>query len=598
MVAECRVHKLQRVELLDRKGRFWYISHSFLRGKLDLKFGGGKRAFLLALSLISVRSVDAAGYKTALPVTFAAADGTYVAPVSNSRKKIAAFSKKGSRSELVEQKDLLFVLDQVYSEHFRMIPSAADLAARLNRASCRLFEYLEPKQPIHHVKPLAKDTGERVVLNARFALEIRRLLNDAVTTQQIWDAVTKAFLADMDPHSLLYTGRELERKSVIWTGKKSGSGVEFALDKKGSSVVTALDEGSPAEYSGLAVGDKIVSLQNEGEEEFPLKGKTQLEIEDALRGSKEKAVLFTVVKSSGKTESIRITRKEYEARFVKAKELDGGILYVSMSSFGVGVGDQLRTVLEHFPNAKGIILDLRWNRGGMTNEAAKVADLFISKGLVAAEIDRFGQVISNSKKMAVDDGEFTQPMVIQINDVSASSSEIVAQSLSSTDFGRAAIVGRPSFGKGSGQDLLELPSKRGTVGITTFVYVTRSGISPQLKGVIPDFPVRDPYFERLHRERRIRLKRGEKPNVIREIDYPGAIPALSDLGRNFRRPVLEKAPSNPLRMLLSKIPFTILDAVNDLKDDLGLKTSVAVLKELMARCPTYRVDGCKVPSGR
>jgi carboxyl-terminal processing protease len=328
---------------------------------------------------------------------------------------------------------------------------------------------------------------------------------------RILTMVLKAVAASLDSHTAYFTPDEATQFMINVQQRLFGIGAQLRDDISGFSVVKII-EGGPAAGSDLKVKDRIIAVNGE-----PVVG---MDIEDAvelIRGEKDTPVTLTVIRevpdSEGKTtqkEEITLKRGEVvlkESRYESTFEPygDGAIGYLRLYSFyqdpesssASDLTDAIRKLKEQH-NLKGLILDLRYNAGGMLSQAVAVTGLFITKGTVVSIKDENGTIqhLRDLDGKTIWDG----PLVVLINRASASASEIVAQTLQ--DYGRALIIGDDrSFGKGSFQTFTLNTTQNSSVNpqgeykVTRGRYYTVSGNTPQLTGVKSDIVVPGPLSE-------------------------------------------------------------------------------------------------------
>lgn len=329
--------------------------------------------------------------------------------------------------------------------------------------------------------------------------------------QRILTMVLKAVSMSLDSHTAYFTPDEATQFMINVQQRLFGIGAQLRDDISGFSVVKII-EGGPAANSELKVKDQIIAVDGE-----PVVG---MDIEDAvelIRGEKESNVTLTVIREipdgeNKKTEKLDVVVKRgevvlKESRYESTFEPfgDGSIGYLRLYSFyqdpesssASDLTDAIRKLKEQH-NLKGLILDLRFNSGGMLAQAVAVTGLFITKGTVVSIKDENG-VIQHLRDL---DGKtlWDGPLIVLINRASASASEIVAQTLQ--DYGRALIIGDDhSFGKGSFQTFTLNTTQTGGVNpqgeykVTRGRYYTVSGNTPQLKGVSSDIVVPGPLSE-------------------------------------------------------------------------------------------------------
>jgi carboxyl-terminal processing protease len=273
---------------------------------------------------------------------------------------------------------------------------------------------------------------------------------------------------DPDTHKLEMTGLE---------GKFEGIGAVISMKDNQLTIVSPIAD-SPAEKAGILPGDKILEIDGQRTSSMSL-----VEATFKIRGAKGTSVKLLVL-HPGDTEPvlIEIVRDEIKAQSVSL-EMRDDIAYIKLTQFLKSSGDELQTALtEAIDNgAKGIVLDLRNNPGGLLTASADVASQFLAMGLVAKVVDDKG----NESMVPVKKGGIAThlPLIVLINNGSASASEIVAGALQ--DYGRAKLVGSQTFGKGSVQIIHEL-SEGSALHITAYKWLTPFGRPIDGVGLTPD----------------------------------------------------------------------------------------------------------------
>ncbi len=246
------------------------------------------------------------------------------------------------------------------------------------------------------------------------------------------------------------------------------------------------------------------------------KGFSLVEASSALKGKNGEKIILSVVRENlEKPLDVPIVRGKVKIKSVKSAELDEGYLYVKITSFIENTGPDLEKALTEYTkkqNGKvdGVLIDLRRNPGGLLEQAIKVSDLFIKEGIIVSTIGRDpkNKEVNYASKKA----PFANiPIVVLINEYSASASEIVAGALQ--DNKRAVIVGERSFGKGSVQSAIKL-SDGSALKLTVARYYTPSGVSIQSEGIKPDIEIEDVNAE-------IFAKAINKSMILRERDMTG-----------------------------------------------------------------------------
>lgn len=303
----------------------------------------------------------------------------------------------------------------------------------------------------------------------------RKLLEDAI----------RGMLAGLDPHSSYLDKESYEDLQEGTTGEFGGLGIEVGMEDGFIKVISPIDD-TPAQKAGIKAGDLIIKL-----DDTPVKGLSLNEAVKRMRGEPGSEITLTVVRN-GEEKPLKITivRDIIRVNSVRARTLEPGYGYLRISSFQANTGPDLRKEIdnlrqENSNKLQGIILDLRNNPGGVLNAAVDVVDLFLEKGLIVYTEgrDKESQLRFNAKP--IDDLKNT-PIVVLVNEGSASASEIVAGALQ--DHKRAVIVGQKTFGKGSVQTILPL-SDEAAVKLTTARYYTPSGRSIQASGIVPDITI-------------------------------------------------------------------------------------------------------------
>jgi carboxyl-terminal processing protease len=302
---------------------------------------------------------------------------------------------------------------------------------------------------------------------------------DPVDRTRLVEGAIKGMVSELDPHSAYMPPQDFSIFQSDTEGQFGGIGVE--VDLRGDTVtVLATIEGSPAEKAGIKSGDKIVAVDGEdarvtGVDKMIRKMRgapgTHVKLSVQREGQKE-VITFDVVREIIKVAS------------VNWKMLSGGIGYLRIKQFQERTHDEmLRSIakLRAPGTLKGAILDLRSNPGGLVDEASEVADELLTDGTIYTA--RHRGVITDEVKARGGGALSDVPIVVLVNEWSASASELVAGALQ--DHKRATIVGTNTFGKGSVQTILELPNNAG-IRITTARYYTPSGHAIQADGVHPD----------------------------------------------------------------------------------------------------------------
>lgn len=293
----------------------------------------------------------------------------------------------------------------------------------------------------------------------------------------------------LDTHSTFMTPEEFRELQIETRGQFSGIGIEITL-KDGLLIVVSPIEGTPAYRAGLQAGDRIIKING-----ATTKKMTLMKAVKKIRGPKGTPVTLTIMREGlNKPKVYSIVRDIIPIRSVKTRYLQEGYGYIRITTFQDQTDKDLRKAIQSLQAQlkpfRGLILDLRNDPGGLLDQAVRVADEFLAHGLIVYTEGR-----NKEQKMRFyahpdndcDAEEF--PLVVLINEGSASASEIVAGAIQ--DHKRGLIVGTKSFGKGSVQTIIPLEDGS-ALRLTTAYYYTPSGHSIQEKGIIPDQLVEAP----------------------------------------------------------------------------------------------------------
>jgi carboxyl-terminal processing protease len=312
-----------------------------------------------------------------------------------------------------------------------------------------------------------------------------RIKNDYVVDvddKELIENAIRGMLSGLDPHSSYLDAEEFTELQVGTTGQFGGLGIEVGMEDGFVKVIAPIDD-TPAERAGVQAGDLIIRL-----DDTPVKGMTLNDAVKIMRGKPGSSIELTIVREGlDKPIKVNITRDIIKVKSVRARMLDPGYGYLRISQFQSKTADYMvdaidELIKENKGALKGLILDLRNNPGGVLNGAVAVSDAFLTKGMIVYTEGRIAdsRLRFNATPDDIIDGA---PLVVLVNQGSASASEIVAGALQ--DHKRAIIVGAKTFGKGSVQTILPLSSDS-ALKLTTARYYTPSGRSIQAEGITPD----------------------------------------------------------------------------------------------------------------
>lgn len=357
----------------------------------------------------------------------------------------------------------------------------------------------------------------------------------------IYNAI-RGMLSSLDPHSGFLTAEDYKEMQVDTKGEFGGLGIQIGL-KDGSLTVISPIEDTPAWKAGIKAGDKIVRINGESTKNLSLNDAV-----NKMRGPRGTNVTISVMREGWKEpQDFTITRDIIKIKSVRHRVLEGNIGYVKVNQFQEATAEDLSSAIKKLgeANVTAMVLDLRNNPGGLLQSAVEVTSQFVPQGkLVVYLKGRSGD--RTDYKTAGGRAVYSAPMVVLVNQGSASASEIVAGALK--DWNRAVVLGVQTFGKGSVQSVIPLSDGAG-LRITTARYYTPKGTSIQSTGITPDIVVK------------LEVKNGEKEHpVFRE----------KDLERHLKN---EKEPEAQPQ----EGEKAVFEAVDE-KDDTQLQRAVDLLK--------------------
>ncbi len=284
-----------------------------------------------------------------------------------------------------------------------------------------------------------------------------------------------------DPHTAYMDPDQMRQSNISLDGEYEGIGAYVDTTTEYVTIVTPIS-GSPAEAAGLRPGDQVLAV--DGTDMTGIPGDAVI---GYILGPEGTSVTLTIRREGEATFDVTIVRAHISIPSVEGELLDGGIAYVQLNTFGANTDREMRALLEDLlaQNPKGLILDLRNNGGGYLNTAVSLTSEFLKEGIVL--IEEYG----NGERDQYDvlgGGLATEiPMVVLVNNGSASASEILAGALQ--DYGRAPLVGETTFGKGSVQTPATLSNGEGALRITIAHWLTAKDRLIHGIGLEPDYPV-------------------------------------------------------------------------------------------------------------
>ena len=300
-----------------------------------------------------------------------------------------------------------------------------------------------------------------------------------VDAEKLIAGAIRGMVSTLDPHSAFLNEKLFSKLKEETKGEFGGIGIEVTI-KEGVVIISTAIDNSPASKADLRPGDRIVEIDHES-----IVGLSLEEAVDKMKGKIGSSVTLGIQrKGAGHTIYVTLKRKIVKIKPVKSHLIENNFLYMRLSQFQQkSYKSMVRTIKKYKKNTKGIILDLRYNPGGLLEQAVDISSIFLRDGVVVYTEGRnpkdkeFYYVKKTTYK------DLSIPLVVLINGASASASEIVAAALQ--DSKRAVIMGSTSFGKGSVQYVAPIDNKS-AIKLTIRQYMTPSGKRIQAIGISPD----------------------------------------------------------------------------------------------------------------
>jgi carboxyl-terminal processing protease len=319
---------------------------------------------------------------------------------------------------------------------------------------------------------------------ARVFYEVNLRFVEEPDNNEMVQGAVRGMLNTLDPHSSFMTVDEMNEFQQETSGSFTGVGVEISTRDQILTVVSPI-EGTPAARAGMRSGDQIIAI-----DEKPTKDMSVMEAVKAIRGPKGSKVVFGVFRPGlDRILTFTIIRDYIPIRSVRSEELAPGIGYIHITNFQGDTSLEVEKAIKNL-GAKspltGLVLDLRNDPGGLLDQSIRVSGLFMGQVQV---VETRGRVEDQNMVYSSDQEAILSracPIVVLVNEGSASASEIVAGAMQ--DYGRAVILGARTFGKGSVQSVVRLPDGSG-LRLTTARFYTPSGRSIQTDGIAPDVEV-------------------------------------------------------------------------------------------------------------
>jgi len=388
-----------------------------------------------------------------------------------------------------------------------------------------------------------------------FAEVFAKVKNDYVETvndRQLIENAIRGLLEGLDPHSAYLDKEDFLSLQEGTSGEFGGLGIEVSMENGFVKVIAPIDD-SPAQKAGVQAGDLIIRL-----DDTPVKGMPLNHAVEKMRGAPGTDITITIAREGNDTPiTLTITRDIITRKSASARSLEPGFGYLRISNFQINTANDAQKALETLiqenkGELKGLILDLRNNPGGILNGAVAISDLFLEDGLIVYTEGRVSDAkLSYSAKPV--DLINNAPLIVLVNDGSASASEIVAGALQ--DHKRAIIMGQKTFGKGSVQTILPMMNES-ALKLTTARYYTPSGRSIQASGIVPDIVIDQVKIEMLEKN----------AMAVTEANLSGHLsngePAVEPTPAAAPQPAVTPAP---VQESLSQTDYALYEALNVLK---------------------------------
>lgn len=409
----------------------------------------------------------------------------------------------------------------------------------------------------------ATETYEELKTFSEVLTQVQKNYVDETKVKDLVQGAIRGMLSTLDPHSAYMTPDMYKEMQVETKGEFGGVGIQIGVKENRLAVIAPI-EGTPAYRAGIKSGDFITKVNDETTKDLTLMDAVQ-----KMRGPKGSKINLTIQRD-GTPDPLQFTlvRDTIKIESVKSKVLEN-IGYVRLTQFQESTGRDLSKVLKQFKDQKlqSTILDLRNNPGGLLTSAVEVSEQFLPGGKLVVYTkgreSKKDEWIAKGKDQMDD-----SPMIILVNEGSASASEIVAGALQ--DYGRAVIVGTTSFGKGSVQTILPLGDGSG-LRLTTAKYYTPKGRSIQSTGITPDIVVKPQVPATVAKTGE--TKPGEKEGEPKQVK-PTVVPGKDQPAQNGKG----QEEGTPKNGTMPQLPPVEVSGDPSLEQDVQLQKAVEMLK--------------------
>ena len=445
-------------------------------------------------------------------VTIAAASALILTVVKKSHEGIVGFSfeskvvlaspgtAKQAKHNLADLKVFnltLLRIKESYVEPGRIDPKAM-LFQALDSVQLNIPEVMvEPDEATNAITVVVNDKRETFATGDvdspwRLAGRLKKIfgfvesnMNPGADLAQVEYAAINGMLETLDPHSVLMDPEAARELDVSTSGKFGGLGIVIRMIDRKLTVIRPI-KNTPAAAQGIKAGDHIVKIDNQSTDVL-----TSDEAVDRMRGTPSTTVTLWIARK-GEPALLRfdLTRALITVESVQAKMLDKNVGIIKIKNFQGSTASETEAALTQLKaeGARAFIVDLRWNPGGLLEQAVEVSDLFIDEGTLVTTVKGGHR---KPRRASRGDGETTLPVAVLVNSGSASASEIVAGALKNLD--RAVVIGTRTFGKGSVQQLYRSEDDGTMLKLTVEQYLTPGDRSIQGVGIVPDIALQRMY---------------------------------------------------------------------------------------------------------
>lgn len=396
---------------------------------------------------------------------------------------------------------------------------------------------------------------------------------EEIDSKQLLEGAINGMLTSLDPHSSYMSPEDFKELQIETQGSFSGIGIEITMKDSILTVVSPIDD-TPAFKGGIKAGDKILKIEGES-----TKNITLMDAVKKLRGPKGTDVTISIHREGWtQLEDVVLTRDDIPLLSVKSKILEPGYGYLRIRSFQTNTTRDFKEALQQMTKdqaLKGLVLDLRNNPGGLLEQSVRISDIFLDEGLIVyTKARRKDNNLSYSAHK--DFVKYKFPIVVLVNEGSASASEIVAGALQ--DHKRALILGAQTFGKGSVQTIHPMENGAG-VRLTTALYFTPSGRSIQATGITPDIIVPSTFLTKEEIDKK-KEEQKDKPKFIKESDLLHHFKNGDATPKDKTKPVVDEKPEDDQQQDTEAEIKEQIEQDNQLKQAIMLLKSAAIFGSL------------------